>query len=313
MRQTPSFPDQHADRRQFLQYTGAAAVALTAGGSAFAENNESGEAPMPKRLKSAVKFGMVRGKASVAEKFQLLKDIGYDGVELSAPGGPDVEEVRAAIEKTGLPVHGVVNSVHWKQTLSHPDVEVRAVGRRALETAIRTSKAYGGDSVLLVPAVVNKQVSYKDAYERSQTEIRRVLPLAEEMGIKILLENVWNNFLLSPVETARYIDEFESRWIGAYFDVGNVVRFGWPEHWIQALGHRIGKLDIKEYSRKLQNSSGPYAGFKTKIGDGDCDWPAVMKALQEIDFKGWATAEVGGGDKARLEEIHQRMVKAFKE
>jgi hexulose-6-phosphate isomerase len=165
--------------------------------------------------------------------------------------------------------------------------------------------------VLLVPAVVNKEVSYGDAYRRSQSEIRKALPIAEETGIRILFENVWNNFLLSPLETARYIDEFESSLVGAYFDVGNVVRYGWPEHWIAALGDRIGKLDIKEYSRELQNTKGPGAGFGVEIGDGDCDWPAVMKALDEIGYEGWATAEVRGGDAARLREIAERMDRAF--
>src|SRR5690606_12903547 len=103
--------------------------------------------------------------------------------------------------------------------------------------------AYGASSVLLVPEVVSKEVSYGDAYKRSQEQIKKAIPLAEELGIRILLENVWNNFLLSPVETARYIDELESPMLGAYFDVGNVVRYGWPEHWIVALGKRIGKLD----------------------------------------------------------------------
>ena len=165
--------------------------------------------------------------------------------------------------------------------------------------------------MLLVPAVVNKDVSYGDAYRRSQTEIRKALPLAEKLGIKILLENVWNNFLLSPVELARYIDEFQSEMIGAYFDVGNIIRYGWPEHWILELGSRIGKLDIKEYSRTLQHSKGPRAGFGVKLGEGDCDWPAVMKALKTIGYKGWATAEVRGGEEERLQDISQRMDRIF--
>ena len=135
--------------------------------------------------------------------------------------------------------------------------------------------------------------------------------MAEDLGIQILIENVWNNFLLSPIETARFIDELKSPLVGSYFDVGNVVRFGWPEQWITALGSRIKKLDIKEYSRKLQNQKGPYAGFGVKIGDGDCDWPAVMKALAKIKFSGWATAEVSGGDSARLKDISRRMDKVF--
>ena len=297
-------------RRDFLATAGAAAVAAacTPAGALLAQDAK----PAPAHgLKKAVKIGMVRGNAPLVEKFQLLKELGYDGVELNSPNDLPLEEVLEARDKSGLPIHGVVDSVHWQQTLSHPDSNVRAQGLEGLKTALKDAKAYGATSVLLVPAVVNKEVSYGDAYTRSQAEIRKALPLAEELNIRILFENVWNNFLLSPLEMARYIDEFESPLVGAYFDVGNVVRFGWPEHWIVALGKRIGKLDIKEYSRKLQNEKGPYAGFGVQIGDGDCDWPAVMKALASIGYTGWATAEVSGGDRDRLKDIADRMDRAF--
>lgn len=295
-------------RRGFLAASSATVVAgAIVPAAAVAEPAKTGV-----KLKKAVKIGMVREGKTLTEKFQVLKELGYDGVELNSPSNLKLDDVLAAKEKTGLPVHGVVDSVHWRQTLSHPDAKVRAAGLAGLKTALKDAKAYGASSVLLVPAVVNKEVSYKDAYIRSQAEIKKAIPLAAELKIKILFENVWNNFLLSPVEMARYIDEFESPWVGSYFDVGNIVRYGWPEHWIQALGHRIGKLDIKEYSRKLQNSNGPGAGFRVKIGDGDCDWPAVMKALAKIGYSGWATAEVAGGNRERLKDIADRMDRAFK-
>jgi hexulose-6-phosphate isomerase len=262
-------------------------------------------------LKKAVKIGMVRVQGPLVEKFKLIKSIGFDGVELNSPSDLKLDEVLAAREESGLPIHGVVDSVHWQQTLSHPDASVRAAGLEGLKTALKDAKAYGATSVLLVPAVVNKQVSYSDAYTRSQAELKQALPLAEELGIKILFENVWNNFLLSPLEMARYIDEFGSPQVGAYFDVGNIVRYGWPEHWIRTLGKRIGKLDIKEYSRELENTKGPRAGFAAEIGEGDCDWPAVMQALSDIGFQGWATAEVAGGDEPRLRDIAARMDRAF--
>ena len=167
-----------------------------------------------------------------------------------------------------------------------------------METAIRDCARYGGSTVLLVPAVVSKEVSYRDAYERSQAEIRKVLPLAKELGVKIALENVWNNFLLSPLEAARYVDEFESEWIGWYFDVGNVVNYGWPEQWVEVLGERILKLDVKEFSRTKRNDEGLWKGFGVKLLEGDCDWPAVMKALDGVGYEGWATAELAGGDAA---------------
>lgn len=289
-------------RRTFL-----AATAATAATGALADDS----AKPATKLKKAVKIGMVREGKTLLAKFKLLKELGFDGVELDSPGRYKPDEVLKARRATGLEVPGVVDSVHWRQSLSDPDPKVRAAGLRGLQTALRDARAFGATSVLLVPAVVSKRVSYRDAYVRSQAEIKKALPLAEKLRIKVLFENVWNNFLLSPVEMARYIDEFESPWVGAHFDVGNVVRYGWPEHWIEALGRRIAKLDIKEYSRKLQNSKGPRAGFGVKIGEGDCDWPAVMKALRKIGYSGWGTAEVRGGNRDRLQDIARRMDRAF--
>jgi hexulose-6-phosphate isomerase len=259
------------------------------------------------RIRKAVKLGMVQVEGSLEQKFALLAEIGFDGVELDSPSDLDTGDVVAAKRATGLEIPGVVDSVHWSKPLSHPDEGIRAEGRAGLETALRECKAYGGTTALLVPAVVNKGVGYDAAWERSTEEIRKVLPLAEELDVKIAIENVWNGFLLSPLEAARYVDQFESEHIGWYFDVGNIVNYGWPEQWIRILGHRILKLDVKEYSRKKRNDEGLWKGFQVEIGDGDCDWPAVRAALDEIGFEGWATAEVGGGGEERLRDIKARM------
>lgn len=293
------------DRRAFLQTTTAAATLLTLG----TPNNLPAAEPL--RLRKAVKYGMVGGSGTITEKFKMLREIGFEGIDMDRPA--DHQEVLRARDESGLIVHGVVDYVHWNQPLSDPNPAVRAAGVEGLKTALLDCKVYGGTSVLLVPAVVTKTVSYDEAYTRSQAEIRKVLPLAEELQIKILFENVWNNFLLSPLEFARYIDEFESPWVGAYFDVGNIVRYGWPEHWIRILGRRIGKLDIKEYSRKLADDQGTRKGFNAEIGEGEdgCDWPAVLAALRHIGYSGWATAEVRGGDRERLAEISQRMDRIF--
>jgi len=290
------------NRRKFL-------LAGALGTAGLAMNNSHMVAQIRKAsIRKAVKFSMIQEPGlSIAEKFQLLKDLGFDGVEMESPNDLDRSEVVAARDDVGLPIHGVVDSVHWTQTLSDPDPAVREAGLDGLKTAIQDSHAYGGSTVLLVPAVVNKQVSYADAYSRSQVEVRKVLPMAVEYGIKIAFENVWNRFLLSPLECARYVDEFESDHVGWYFDVGNVVTYGWPEQWIRILGPRILKLDIKEYSRSKRDTEGPFAGFEIPLGEGDCDWPSVSEALAEIGFEGWATAEVPGGDQARLTEIIQRM------
>jgi hexulose-6-phosphate isomerase len=267
--------------------------------------------PHTVRLKKAVKYGMVQGELPIRDKFKLLRDLGFDGVELASPNDLDADEVLAARDASGLCIHGVVNALHWKSPLSHPDPEVRALCVESLRTSLRDARAYGATSVLVVPAVVNKEIAYDDAYRRSQAELRRLIPLAEELRIHLLIENVWNNFLLSPLEAARFIDELDSPMVGSYFDVGNVVRMGWPEQWIRILGPRIGKLDIKEYSRKKRDQEGLWKGFQVELGEGDCDWPAVMAALKDIRYSGWATAEIPGGDRERLADISRRMDRIF--
>lgn len=289
-------------RRGFLSAGAAASAAASLPARARA-GTQAGET----RWLKAVKYGMVGEGDTVLAKFQLVKELGFDGIELDSPNGLDRQEVLDARDQTGLPIHGVVDSVHWGKPFSHADPKVRAEGVRALETALDDCKAYGGDTVLVVPAVVNKGISYRDAWVRSRAEIMRVVPKAEEMGLNIAFENVWNNFLLSPLEMAQYIDGFGSPNVGAYLDVGNLVRFAWPQHWVEALGPRIMKIDVKGYSRKKQNEEGLWKGFQVEIGDDDCDWPAVTKALVAQSFSGWFTAEVGGGGRQRLADIAARM------
>ena len=259
-------------------------------------------------IRKALKYGMIGPGSTVQEKFRVARDCGFDGVEMDSPNGLNLEEVLAARQSTGIEIPGVVDSVHWSKPLSHPDPAVRREGVRGLETAIRDCKAYGGGSVLLVPAVVNKSMSYADAYASSQACIREVLPLARELGILISMENVWNNFLLSPLEAARFTDELDPEICGWHFDVGNIVAYGWPEHWIEVLGSRIRRLDVKEYSRGKLDNEGRWAGFGVELLEGDCDWPAVMKALDAVPYTGgWMAAEVAGGGEDRLRDIASRM------
>jgi L-ribulose-5-phosphate 3-epimerase len=248
--------------------------------------------------------------SSVLDKFKAVKAAGFDGIEPMSHMSQ--AEVQDAFHATGLSAASVCCDTHWKNPLSDPSPEVRAVGVRGLEQALRDAKAYGATSVLLVPAVVNKKVAYQDAYKRSQIEIRKVLPLAQELNVKIACENVWNHFLMSPLEAARYIDEFESNAIGWHFDVGNVINFGWPEQWIRILGKRIQKLHIKEYSLAKRDKTGPYSGFEVKYLEGDNDWPAVMQALDDIGYQGWGIAEQPGADSPEgLKDLADRMGKIF--
>jgi len=261
----------------------------------------------PPLHKKSLKFGMIKEDLSLMEKFQLVKDLGFHGVELDSPHHLNESEILEAKEKTGLEIPGLVNSLHWKKPLSDPDPEVREACTESMIAALHQCKKYGGTTVLLVPAVVNEEVAYDQAWERSTAEIKRILPTARETGVKIAIENVWNNFLISPLEAAQYIDQFKDNMIGWYFDVGNIVRYGWPDQWIKILGERILKVDVKEYSREKQKNEGIWEGFKVKLGDGDSDWSKVNSALRKIGYSGWGSAEVPGGDRSRLQEISQRM------
>ncbi len=299
----------HSDslpRRRFI-LTAATALA----GAAVAPLGRAADTAAPKaRLKKGLMFGTVDLPGSVLDKFKLIRDAGFQGVE--ANSHMNQAEVLAARDATGLEIPSVCDSVHWDKTLTDPDPAVRAAGVEGLKQSLRDAKAYGATSVLLVPGTVNERVSYAEAYERSQAEVRKVVPLAEELGVRIAFENVWNNFLLSPLEAARYVDEFKSPAVGWHFDVGNVLRYGWPEQWIRVLGKRIQKLHIKEFSRKKMDKEGTWAGFNVEYLEGDNRWPAVMTALREVGYNGWAVAEpayappgVKGVD--RLRQIVEKM------
>src|SRR6266404_3649627 len=281
------------NRRDFLKVGGSALAAATlpAPGLAAAD---SPSGPRKRKIKKAIMYGTVSVKGSVLEKFQAIKAAGFEGVEPMSHMNQD--EVVKALEATGLKAASTCCATHWNKPVSDPDPKVREAGVDGLKQALRDAKRYGATSVLFVPAVVNKTVSYADAYRRSQTEIRQAVPVAEELGVRIAIENVWNHFLLSPIEAARYVDEFNSPWVGWHFDVGNVITYGWPEQWIRILGKRIQKLHIKEFSRDQANNQGLWKGFNVEFLKGDNDWPAVMKSLDEIGYQGWGITEQPGGD-----------------
>ncbi|REK05409.1 MAG: sugar phosphate isomerase/epimerase [Planctomycetota bacterium] len=253
-------------------------------------------------LKKAVKFGMIKVPgASIEEKFNLIKGLGFEGVEVDSPSGIDREEAKAAQTKTGIKIHGVIDSVHWHKRLSDPDPAVRAEGVKALRTAIDDAAFYGADTVLLVPGKVTNQETenYEQCYARSQEEVRKVLPQADEAGVKIAIEVVWNDFITKPEQLIEYVDDFDTPTVGAYFDCSNMVKYGVPSAtWIRMLGDRMLKFDFKGYS---------HAKKWVPIGEGDEDWPAILPALDEVGYDGWATSEVAGGGEKELREIAERM------
>ena len=256
-----------------------------------------------------------RDQYSTLEKFRMLRDAGFAGVE-PASGMPR-EEVLAAKEDTGLEIPSVCVSTHWDSPLSSPDAEVRNAGLNGVEVALYDAQAYGASVILLVPGVVNADVSYDDVYRISQQEIRKLVPLAEELGITIAIENVWNHFLLSPLEAARYVDEFNSPRVGWYFDIGNIINYGWPEQWIEILGPRIAMIHIKEFSREKRNDRGLWEGFRVNYLEGDNNWPAIMAALQKAGYSGYGIAEPAYRPEEVLPEVFlkeyvaERMDKIF--
>jgi L-ribulose-5-phosphate 3-epimerase len=253
-------------------------------------------------LKKAVKYGMIKVPgASIEDKFKLIKSLGFEGVEFDSPNTLDRDEAARARDKTGIKIHGVIDSVHWQIRLSDPDPAVRAKGVEALRTAIGDAKFYGADTVLLVPGKVsNPQTeNYDQCYARSQAEIRKVIPQASEAGVKIAIEVVWNDFITTPEQLIAYVDDFQTPTVGVYFDCSNMLKYGVPPAtWIRKLGKRMLKFDFKGYSHK--NKWVP-------IGEGDEDWPEVLKALDDVEYHGWATSEVSGGGEKELRDIAQRM------
>jgi len=261
------------------------------------------------RLYKTLKIGMVKVPGSLTDKFKAVKAAGFHGIELNAPDA-DVEEVKRAMTASGLPVDGTVCASHWQIRHTSPQADERAQALEHLRQAIRDTHAMGGNTVLLV---VGKGEDGPEAeiWKRSIDNISQALPLASELGIYIAIENVWNQFLYDHEggadQTAdkflRYVDEFDSPWVGMQFDIGNHWKYGSMGDWIRALGRRIVKLDLKGFSRKENKF--------TRIGDGDIDWADVRKALAEIRYTGWAAAEVAGGDESELRRISGEMDVAF--
>lgn len=280
------------DRRRFIQTSGRFLAAAAAAPALLAQTSTTFAEQSGSRYKKAVGWGMIEGDLSIEDKLKLAKDVGFEGVEISSgflrKNGQDPKDLARASEKTGVAVHGLVGSA--------PD----------LTSAIDEAAIYGATSVLHV-ARPDPKGSFMTNYKSTQDLIRQAIPNAEKKRIYILIENVWNTFLIEPLTMARYIDELNSPYVKAYFDIGNVVRWGWPQHWIEVLGKRVVKIHIKEYDLNVAMKEGMGKGFNCPIGKGSIEWDRVCAELKKIDFHGWATAEVGGGDRKRLTEISQQM------
>ncbi|MDX2269758.1 MAG: sugar phosphate isomerase/epimerase family protein [Bryobacter sp.] len=279
------------NRRNFLAAAGLAPLAVPA--------LEAARLPIDKAVLGSM---LPKDLPNWQAKFEVAKRVGFTHLEMgTAKNDQEEREIAQAAKSVGLKIHGVMNMAHWGNPLNSADAAVVQKGRDGMLTSIRNAQAWGASTVLLVPAVVGPEAGYQQAWDRSKAEIEKLLPVAEKAKVIIAVENVWNKFLLSPLEMARYVDEFRSPYLKAYLDVGNMVLFGYPQDWARTLGaKRIAKLHIKDF--RFKNRQAEF----TDLWDGEINWKAVHQALGEIGYRGPATVELRGGDEAYLAEVSRR-------
>lgn len=283
------------NRRSFL----ATLAAATAAPALSHANSFKG------RIYKAVKVTMIRGDMPLLDRFKIAQDAGFDGISLFAPDRFDLKEALAAQDKTGVRIHNVNGSYHWKERLSDANADVRKKAIQNLKDSIQFSADCGGDSVLLVNGKVTNPNSenHEQVRARSSAGIREAIPLAARLGVRILCENVGNGFCPDAAQWKEYLDALDSPFVGAFFDIGNHHGFRGAPHWIRTLDHQVVKIDVKD--RNLQTDR------NCNLFDGHVDWAEIRRALLDIRFNGWATAEVGGGDATRIKQVAQRMDKAL--
>lgn len=293
-------------RRKFVAASTAALALATQVAASAAEIRHASK---PRKLLKTLKIGMVKVEGDLTDKFKAAKQAGFDGIELNCPG-IDVEATRAAIAASGLVVDGSVCSTHWQVRHSDPDAAVREQALADLKQAIEKTHAVGGHTVLLVVGH-GKDGSPKEVWDRSVENIRQALPLCGKLGMTLAIENVWNEFLYehdgpndqTAEQFVKYVDAFDSPWVGMQFDIGNHWKYGNPADWIRQLGRRVVKLDIKGFSRQSNGWA--------DITEDDLPWADVRQALDDIGFHGWVAAEVGGGDVQRLSLIAKQIDNAL--
>src|SRR5579859_3011599 len=304
---------RRASRREFLKSSVTAGCAAGLSG-AFVECaaaargllphavSDTTSSAAPLLIKKGVLLDMLPDNLSYADRFKLARAVGFEVVQ--APTEPDqgkAEEIKKAADGANVRIDSVMNMDHWKYPLSSDDPAVVEKSLAGMRTSMHNAKLWGAEVVLLVPAVLDAKTSYRDAWTRSQRAIRKLLPLAEEWKVVIAMEEVWNRFLLSPVEMASYIDEFHSPYVKAWFDVGNCVLYGYPQDWIRTLDKRIVKVHLKDFKRNKDS----YAWVN--LGEGDIDWGAVREAFAAIHYAGSATVELPAGDEVYLRDVSRRV------
>jgi L-ribulose-5-phosphate 3-epimerase len=259
-------------------------------------------------IRKAVLYSMLPKDLTVEQRFALAHDTGFQEVECgTVDDDAEAQRMLDAAHKAGVRIHSVMNRDHWSYPLSSPDPQVVAKSLQGIRTSMKNASVWGSDTVLIVPAVVNPGTSYKQAWDRSQTQIRKLIPLAAELKVILAVEEVWNKFLLSPLEFATYVDQFESPWVRAYFDVGNVVLTGYPQDWIRTLGSRIVKLHLKDFTFRQNPELNKRVASWVMLREGEIDWKEVYRALAEIGYRGSATVELDGGGEEYLRDVSRRV------
>ena len=292
------------NRREFLLRSSSIAI----GGALLSSTAIGRTTVAASGLRKGVCIGTLPKEITVLEKFEMAKRAGFEGVQPNTLNGADeVKECKEAAEKTGLEITSIMNADHWKYPLSDNDPEVVKKCVEGIKTSMHNAHDLSAGAVLLVPGIVMADVRYAEVYSRSQEQIRKLLPMAKELKVIIAIENVGNRFLLSPLEMARYVDEFKSPWVKSFFDIGNVVSTGYPQDWIRSLGKRICRVHIKRFEPGTDH---PKFDPKNRRNMG-IDWPDVRKALNEVGYSGWVTAEVKSGDEDYLKELSARMDRIF--
>ncbi len=251
---------------------------------------------------SAFKVGINRwtmpGNWDVRTCLRVAKESGFDSIEFNmeaegaispATSDADARAIRQMADEIGIELSSLSTGVYWGIPFTHPDAGVREQAVELCRQQLRLAQAMGVDAILVVPGVVTPDVFYDDAYQRAKQALQTLAPEAERRKVAIAIENVWNRFLLSPLEMAQLIDEIGSEWVGCYFDAGNILAYGYPQHWIRILGKRIQRVHVKDFRTDIGNIQ----GFANPL-QGDLPWMTVRSALEAIGYQGYITAEVSG-------------------
>lgn len=248
-------------------------------------------------MKAGINQWAFPAEMTAKDAISLAKKVGFEAFEMCVGedgplpitvGQAEVTAIRKHAESEGIALHSVGAGLGWKYPLTSPDPNVRQKAKEVMEKALQIAHWLGADALLVVPGIVSPEISYDVALENALDGIRDLVPTAEKLNVTLGVENVWNKFLLSPVETRDFIDQFESAYVGAYIDVGNMIVYGYPEQWIRILGSRVCAIHMKDFRASVGNMG----GF-VMLMEGDVNWPQVMAALREIDYDRSLTAEYG--------------------